>query len=165
MHMIGKLRTTATLAATTAAAVVVGAGWSAPQSAAPAPELVAVVAMAEPVPVTYRAPKPASAPKPETARVAHVQQVQPQPVAQPVATYSGNWDAVAQCESGGNWQIATGNGYYGGLQFSLDTWLAYGGGQYASRPDYASRAQQIHIAEKVLAGQGAGAWPHCGSYL
>src|SRR3982751_3733577 len=73
-----------------------------------------------------------------------------------------NWDAVAQCESGGNWKINTGNGYYGGLQFSRSTWKAYGGGKYASTANKASKAEQIRIAEKVLDGQGIGAWPTCG---
>jgi LysM repeat protein len=73
-----------------------------------------------------------------------------------------NWDAVAQCESGGNWSINTGNGYYGGLQFSRSTWKAYGGGKYASTANKASRSEQIRIAEKVLDGQGIGAWPVCG---
>ena len=73
-----------------------------------------------------------------------------------------NWDAIAQCESGGNWKINTGNGYYGGLQFSRSTWKAYGGGKYASTANKASRAEQIRIAEKVLDGQGIGAWPTCG---
>ncbi|MEU8228193.1 transglycosylase family protein [Actinoplanes sp. NPDC048967] len=83
--------------------------------------------------------------------------------ASPAAAQSGvNWDAVAQCESGGNWSINTGNGYYGGLQFSRSTWKAYGGGKYASTANKASRAEQIRIAEKVLDGQGIGAWPVCG---
>ncbi|AGZ42047.1 transglycosylase family protein [Actinoplanes friuliensis] len=73
-----------------------------------------------------------------------------------------NWDAVAKCESGGNWKINTGNGYYGGLQFSRSTWKAYGGGKYASTANKASKAEQIRIAEKVLDGQGIGAWPTCG---
>jgi nucleoid-associated protein YgaU len=72
-----------------------------------------------------------------------------------------NWDALAQCESGGNWSISTGNGYYGGLQFSPSTWAGYGGTQYASTAAGATREQQIAIAERVLAGQGAGAWPAC----
>ncbi len=72
------------------------------------------------------------------------------------------WDAVAQCESGGNWSINTGNGYQGGLQFSPSTWAAYGGTKYAPTADKASKAQQIEIGEKVLAGQGKGAWPSCG---
>ncbi|MFF8846637.1 transglycosylase family protein [Streptomyces sp. NPDC015127] len=78
------------------------------------------------------------------------------------AATASEWDAVAQCESGGNWSINTGNGYYGGLQFSASTWAAYGGTAYASTADQASKAQQIEIAEKVLAGQGKGAWPSCG---
>ncbi|MFG2513408.1 transglycosylase family protein [Streptomyces sp. NPDC048584] len=78
------------------------------------------------------------------------------------AATAAEWDTVAQCESGGNWSINTGNGYYGGLQFSASTWAAYGGTQYASTANQASKAQQIEIAEKVLAGQGKGAWPVCG---
>jgi len=84
------------------------------------------------------------------------------PASAAVAKSSVNWDAVAQCESGGNWSINTGNGYYGGLQFSRSTWKAYGGGKYASTANKASRAEQIRIAEKVLDGQGIGAWPVCG---
>ncbi|BCJ32083.1 transglycosylase [Actinocatenispora sera] len=80
------------------------------------------------------------------------------------ASASGtNWDAIAQCESGGNWAINTGNGYYGGLQFSQSTWDANGGGQYAARADQASRSQQIAVAERVKASQGIGAWPVCGA--
>ncbi|MBM9466133.1 transglycosylase family protein [Nakamurella leprariae] len=74
--------------------------------------------------------------------------------AAPIST----WDAVAQCESSGNWSINTGNGYYGGLQFSQSTWNAFGGQEYASRADLATKEQQIAIAEKTLAGQGWGAW-------
>ncbi|WP_215455913.1 transglycosylase family protein [Streptomyces sp. ATCC 21386] len=81
------------------------------------------------------------------------------------AATASEWDAVAQCESGGNWSINTGNGYYGGLQFSASTWAGYGGTQYASTADQATKAQQIAIAEKVLAGQGEGAWPVCGKGL
>jgi resuscitation-promoting factor RpfB len=77
----------------------------------------------------------------------------------------GPWDRLAQCESGGNWHINTGNGYYGGLQFSSGTWLAYGGGKFASRADLASRDEQIAIAEKVLKNQGWGAWPACSARL
>ncbi|MEU7065366.1 transglycosylase family protein [Streptomyces sp. NPDC046161] len=72
------------------------------------------------------------------------------------------WDKVAQCEAGGNWGINTGNGYYGGLQISMSTWRAFGGTQYASRPDQATKQQQILTGEKILAGQGQGAWPSCG---
>ncbi|WP_055599384.1 transglycosylase family protein [Streptomyces aureus] len=78
------------------------------------------------------------------------------------AATAAEWDRVAACESGGNWSINTGNGYYGGLQFSASTWAAYGGTAYASTADQASKSQQIAIAEKVLAGQGKGAWPSCG---
>lgn len=77
------------------------------------------------------------------------------------AATSAQWDAVAECESGGNWSTNTGNGYYGGLQFSDSTWDGYGGEAYAATADNATRAQQIAIAEKVLAGQGWGAWPTC----
>ncbi|MEV7332249.1 transglycosylase family protein [Micromonospora sp. NPDC093244] len=73
-----------------------------------------------------------------------------------------NWDAIAKCESGGNWKTNTGNGYYGGLQFSQSTWAGYGGKKYAARADLASRGEQIAVAEKVLDGQGIGAWPTCG---
>ncbi|MFF9146294.1 transglycosylase family protein [Streptomyces sp. NPDC014861] len=78
------------------------------------------------------------------------------------AATASEWDRVAQCESGGNWSINTGNGYYGGLQFSASTWAAYGGTAYASTANQASKSQQIAVAEKVLAGQGKGAWPSCG---
>ncbi|MGW1003352.1 transglycosylase family protein [Streptomyces sp. NPDC002520] len=81
------------------------------------------------------------------------------------AATATEWDKVAQCESGGNWSINTGNGYYGGLQFSASTWAAYGGSAYASRADLASEQQQITVAEKVLAAQGKGAWPVCGTGL
>ncbi|MGW4912057.1 transglycosylase family protein [Streptomyces sp. NPDC004270] len=81
------------------------------------------------------------------------------------AATASEWDAVAQCESGGNWAINTGNGYYGGLQFSASTWAAYGGTQYAAQANQAGKAQQIAVAEKVLAAQGKGAWPVCGTGL
>ncbi|MFJ8040317.1 transglycosylase family protein [Kitasatospora sp. NPDC096147] len=71
------------------------------------------------------------------------------------------WDKVADCESGGNWSINTGNGYYGGLQFSSSTWVGYGGIAYAPQAHLATKQQQILIAEKVLAAQGPGAWPVC----
>src|SRR5690349_2888714 len=81
------------------------------------------------------------------------------------AATASEWDKVAQCESGGNWSINTGNGYYGGLQFSASTWAAYGGTQYAAQANQASKSQQIAVAEKVLASQGKGAWPVCGTGL
>ncbi|MFJ9769860.1 transglycosylase family protein [Kitasatospora sp. NPDC101157] len=77
------------------------------------------------------------------------------------AAPASSWDSVAQCESGGDWSINTGNGFYGGLQFTSSTWKAYGGTAYAPQANQASRAQQISVAEKVLASQGPGAWPVC----
>jgi ABC-type transport system substrate-binding protein len=68
------------------------------------------------------------------------------------------WDTIAQCESGGNWRTNTGNGFYGGLQFTLSTWQAFGG---QGMPQQASRDQQIAVAQRVLAGQGWNAWPVC----
>ena len=73
------------------------------------------------------------------------------------------WDRVAACESGGNWSINTGNGYYGGLQFSDRTWDGFGGERYAATANRATKAQQITIAQRVLAVQGPGAWPTCGA--
>jgi hypothetical protein len=74
-----------------------------------------------------------------------------------------NWSAIAACESGGNWSISTGNGFYGGLQFTEGTWLANGGGQYAPSANLATPAEQIAVAERALASQGIGAWPVCGA--
>ena len=81
------------------------------------------------------------------------------------AADDATWDALAQCESTGNWAINTGNGYYGGLQFSASTWAAFGGTAYAPRADLATREQQIATAEKTLAAQGWGAWPACSAKL
>jgi LysM repeat protein len=89
----------------------------------------------------------------------------PAPAAPVSAVPSGsgvNWYAVAQCESGGNWSINTGNGFSGGLQFTQSTWDAYGGAAYAPSASQASASQQIAVANRVLAGQGIGAWPVCG---
>ncbi|GAA5020969.1 transglycosylase family protein [Kitasatospora paranensis] len=77
--------------------------------------------------------------------------------AAPVST----WDKVAQCESTGNWAVNSGNGFYGGLQFTAKTWGAFGGHAYAANAHQATKAQQIAVAEKVLAAQGPGAWPVC----
>ncbi|MES4904051.1 MULTISPECIES: transglycosylase family protein [unclassified Streptomyces] len=82
-------------------------------------------------------------------------------VGQANAASVDTWDKVAECESTDNWSINTGNGYYGGLQFSQSTWEAYGGTSFAPRADLASKDQQIAIAEKVLDAQGPGAWPVC----
>ncbi|MER6676444.1 transglycosylase family protein [Streptomyces sp. NPDC000983] len=77
------------------------------------------------------------------------------------AADGGVWDRIARCESGGDWHINTGNGYYGGLQFSASTWRAYGGTAYAATADRASKDQQIAVAAKVQRAQGWGAWPTC----
>jgi LysM repeat protein len=82
------------------------------------------------------------------------------PTAAHAATAS-QWDAVAACESGGNWAIDTGNGYYGGLQFAASTWNSYGGTAFAPLANEATAAEQMEIADRVLASQGWGAWPAC----
>lgn len=88
-------------------------------------------------------------------------------IAAPMALSTGtanadsvDWDAIAACESGGNWSINTGNGYYGGLQFAQSTWRSHGGQGSAHN---ASREEQIRVAERVLNTQGIGAWPTCGA--
>jgi hypothetical protein len=90
----------------------------------------------------------------------------PAPAPSPAPASSGgtNWSAIAACESGGNWAASTGNGFYGGLQFTEQTWLANGGGRYASSANLATPAQQIAVAQNVLASQGIGAWPVCGAH-
>lgn len=120
------------------------AAFPPPPTPEPEPEPVAAVSSPSPAPAS---PPPA-----------------PAPVAAPAPVSSGNsvWDALAQCESGGNWAINTGNGYYGGLQFSLSSWAAAGG---SGMPHHASRAEQIRVAENLLAMQGWGAWPACSSRL
>ena len=92
----------------------------------------------------------------------------PDPVAPtvgPPVRAAHDWTSVAACESGGNWSTNTGNGYYGGLQFSLSTWAAFGGTAFAARADLATPGQQVAVAEAVLAEQGPGAWPTCGRLL
>ncbi len=84
---------------------------------------------------------------------------------QAAAATDGEWDQVARCESGGNWGINTGNGFYGGVQFTSSTWASHGGGQYAPSAQLATKEQQIAVAERVLATQGRGAWPVCGHGL
>ncbi len=88
----------------------------------------------------------------------------PRPTPRPVVstTVDGSvWDRLAQCESGGNWSINTGNGYYGGLQFNLSTWQAYGGGEFAAYPHQATREEQIIVAERLHAVRGFQPWPAC----
>jgi hypothetical protein len=84
----------------------------------------------------------------------------PRPAGPPAVAY-GVWDRLAQCEAGGNWANASNRIYKGGLQFDAGTWARHGGLQYAARADYASREQQIAVAERTLAAQGWGAWPVC----
>ena len=122
-------------------------------TASPVTAVVNVGTKARPAP----APAPAPAPSPRPA---------PSPAPAPVSGGGGlNWDGVAACESGGNWSINTGNGYYGGLQFDISTWLNNGGGAYASRPDLASKAQQISVATALYQKAGSAPWPVCGRYL
>ena len=111
------------------------------------------------------AARPTSSPASAAASVPQASSPAAAPVsaAAPASSGGANWSAIAACESGGNWSANTGNGFYGGLQFTEQTWLAYGGGQYASSANLASEAQQIAVAERVLAGQGIGAWPVCGA--
>ena len=110
----------------------------------PAPVVQAAPAAAAPAPQPEPAPAPAAAAPPA-----------------PSGGWSVNWDAIARCESGGNWSINTGNGYYGGLQFDRGTWLSNGGGDYAERADLATKDQQIAIAERVYAARGLSPWA-CG---
>jgi hypothetical protein len=77
----------------------------------------------------------------------------------------GVWDRLAACESTGNWHANTGNGFFGGVQFDRQTWLAYGGGVYAARADLASRAAQIAVAERLRASRGFAPWPVCSRRL
>jgi resuscitation-promoting factor RpfB len=91
-------------------------------------------------------------------------QPKPQPAPPPVSN-GLNWDAVAQCESGGDWSINTGNGFYGGLQFDYGTWLAYGGGAYASTANLATPSEQIAVATRLYDARGSSPWPVCGRYL
>jgi Transglycosylase-like domain len=80
----------------------------------------------------------------------------------PTPTWTADWYAIAACESSGRWALNTGNGFYGGLQFTLSTWLAYGGGPFDGvGPFPYSAGQQIAVAERVMSGQGPGAWPNC----
>lgn len=99
-------------------------------------------------------PSPAPAPTPDGGAA-----VQPAVMTTPAVHQSVNWDAVAKCESGDNWAINTGNGFHGGLQFTLSTWHSNGG---SGMPESAGRDEQIRVAENVLHSQGIGAWPVCG---
>ena len=107
-------------------------------------------------------PTPAAAPMEATLHAIAT----PRPVViaqQRVVTFDGDtvWDDLAKCESGGNWAINTGNGYYGGLQFSHPTWQGYNGGEFAEYPHEATREEQIIVAERLRAARGFQPWPAC----
>jgi hypothetical protein len=123
--------------------------------------------LATPAPAPAPAPEPeASEPEPASAEPAPAPEPEPAPAPAPAPAASSaggsTWDALAQCESGGNWSINTGNGYYGGLQFSQGSWEAAGG---TGSPANASREEQIRVAENLQASQGWGAWPACSAQL
>ncbi len=125
-----------------------------PRPAAPAPAPAPAPAAApapQPAPAPEPAPKPAPAPEAAPA-------TEPAPAPAPSGASGVDWDAIARCESTNNWSINTGNGYYGGLQFDIGTWLSNGGGEYAPRADLATREQQIAIAERVYASRGLSPW-------
>ena len=119
-----------------------GAGQPVSMQLAPEPTTTTAVPAPPPVP----APAPAPAPMPARAAVSS----------------GSSWDRLAQCESGGNWAINTGNGYYGGLQFSAQSWHAVGG---SGLPNQASRETQIAMGERLRAAQGWSAWPSCSAKL
>ena len=109
---------------------------------------------------------PVTAPKAQVVKVGtKVAPAAPAAPAAPRSTSGLNWAGVAKCESNNHWNDNTGNGYYGGLQFSISTWLSNGGGAYAPRPDLATEAQQIDIANRLYAARGSAPWPVCGKYL
>ena len=133
------------------------AGFAPAPPAPDAPPAPAPDAPPAPAPDAPPAPEaPAPAPAPEAAAN---DAPAPEEAPAPKRAYSVNWDAIASCESGGNWAISTGNGYSGGLQFTSGTWHANGGSGSANG---ASREEQIRVAENVLHSQGIGAWPVCG---
>ncbi len=140
-----------------ASAYAEGEAWDASAALGTAPEAPAPEAPAPEAPAPEDMPPPPDAP----ASDAPAPDAPPAPEAPPAPTkaYSVNWDAIAACESGGNWSINTGNGYSGGLQFTPGTWRANGGSGSAAS---ASREEQIRVAENVLHSQGIGAWPVCG---
>lgn len=125
-----------------------------PAPDAPPPPADLPPAPADLPPAPDAPPPPGVPPVPEAP--APAPEAAPAPVHQ---AYSVNWDAIAACESGGNWSISTGNGFSGGLQFTPSTWRANGG---SGSPSGASREEQIRVAENVLRTQGIGAWPVCG---
>ena len=123
-----------------------------------------LAALSAPVTVEDLSPASSAAARPTVQLQAELRAVAtPRPTLPRVVTYPGDtvWDLLAQCEASGNWAANTGNGYYGGLQFSHSTWLGYGGGAYADYPHQATREEQIAIAEKLRAARGYQPWPAC----
>lgn len=112
-------------------------------------------------------PQAAVAPQPAAAPASQPVVRQSSQAGAPAPSVAGGstWDRLAQCESGGNWAINTGNGYYGGLQFNQGTWASNGGTAYAPSAHLATREQQISIAERVAAGRGFAPWPACAAKL
>ncbi|WP_329209333.1 transglycosylase family protein [Streptomyces sp. NBC_00683] len=108
------------------------------------------------------APAQAAPAQAAPARAVTVRAATVQAVAAPALVTGTDWDRIAECESNGRWNINTGNGYHGGLQFAPSTWRAYGGGKYAPRADLATRSEQIAVGERVARSQGLSAWPTCG---
>jgi hypothetical protein len=168
-NTLNNVRKTLILAAITGSLVTVpsASAYADVPPPPPAPDAVAPDAppVAAPAGFDPNVPPPPPAPDapPPPAPVGFDPNVPPPPGPDapppPIKAYSVNWDAIAQCESGGNWAISTGNGFAGGLQFTSSTWRSNGG---AGSPSGASRDEQIRVAENVLHSQGIGAWPVCG---
>ena len=97
--------------------------------------------------------------RPSPGATMHSSQSTPRPAPRPRHYHA--WNRIASCESGSRWHINTGNGYYGGLQISPSTWRAFGGLRYARLPHGTGKLKQMRVAERILRGQGWGAWPHC----
>ena len=135
------------------------AAIAAPESAAP----VRTSQAGPSAPAQAAAPAPPPAPAAASVPQSSPSAAAPVSTAAPASSGGANWSAIAACESGGIWSANTGNGFYGGLQFTEQTWLANGGGQYASSANLATAAQQIAVAQRVLTSQGIGAWPVCGA--
>jgi LysM repeat protein len=146
--------------------ITTGQRLTLPASGAVAPWLArAAISAAAPAPAAPTSATPAAPTSATPAASSAPADPAPAPAPAAAVGSSGgvNWSAIAACESGGNWSADTGNGFYGGLQFTEGTWLGYGGGQYASSANLATPAEQIAVAGRVLAGQGIGAWPVCGA--
>ena len=97
--------------------------------------------------------------RPSPGATMHSSHTTPRPAPKP--RHYRAWQRIAACESGSRWRINTGNGYYGGLQISPGTWRAFGGLRYARLPHHTGKLKQMRVAERILRGQGWGAWPHC----